>query len=98
MRKLLGSLLAVCLLAGVVSASDKKQSAPLTDNEIYGLVREKLTVYTTMKGGDLVGQVVDGVVTPSGPVDTPKAKTKAGTIAKKVAGVKSDVNNITVQP
>jgi len=92
--------LTVCLLVGVVSASDKKQSAPLTDAVIHDQVQVqvKLAEDAIVKGGALVVEVLDGVVTLSGSVQTQKQKTRAGTIAKKVKGVKSVANNITVQP
>ena len=95
MRKLLSSLLTVCLLVGVAFASDKK---PITDDCIHDDVQVRLAADTVVKGGGIAVQVVNGVVTLSGQVATPKAKTKAATIAKKVKGVKSVTNNIVVTP
>ena len=67
MRKLLGSFLTVCLLVGVAFASDKN---PITDGYIHDEVQLKLAEDTVVKGGGLVVQVVDGVVTLSGQVVT----------------------------
>jgi osmotically-inducible protein OsmY len=82
------SLLSAALLTGA--------KPPLTDGEISTKVQLKLAEDTTVKGGGLSIDVKDGVVTLGGKVENPKQKSKAESLAKKVAGVKSVVNNIVV--
>jgi hyperosmotically inducible protein len=50
-----------------------------------------------VKGGALEAVSKDGVVTLTGTVDTEGQKNKATKLAKKVKGVKSVVNNITIK-
>jgi len=70
---------------------------PTTDDYISDSVRQKLAVDQVVKGGDLTVDVKDGVVTISGKVHEPKQKDKAEKVAKKVHGVKSVVNKITIE-
>lgn len=56
----------------------------------------KLATDADVKGGDLDVQVKDGAVVLKGKVDTDRAKRKAETLAKKVKGVKSVDNELTV--
>ncbi len=89
----LKKLLAVSLLACGLFAAAKP---PASDGEISTRVQLKLAEDTTVKGGGLQVDVKDGVVTLSGKVESPKQKSKAEGLAKKVAGVKGVVNNIVV--
>jgi osmotically-inducible protein OsmY len=70
---------------------------PTTDDYITDSIRQKLAADTVVKGGDLDVQVKDGNVTLSGKVHEQRQKDKAGSIAKKVHGVKSVVNNIKIE-
>jgi osmotically-inducible protein OsmY len=95
MSKILASLLALFLLAGVcLNAADKK---PVTDDAIYDNVINKLASDPIVKGGALKVDVKDGVVTLAGPVANERQKEKATTVARKVKGVKSVINNLTIQ-
>ncbi len=87
-------LFAVSILGVGLYASDKP--AALTDDGINTKVMLKLAEDTVVKGGALKVDVKDGVVTLSGKVENPNQKSKAEKLAKKVAGVKSVVNNIVV--
>jgi osmotically-inducible protein OsmY len=78
----------VCLVA---------QDLKATDDYINDAVKQKLAADTVVKGGGLEVTVKDGVVTLSGKVSESRQKDKAGSIAKKVHGVKSVVNNIKVE-
>jgi hyperosmotically inducible protein len=78
--------------AGLLTAA----KPPLTDGEISTKVQLKLAEDTSVKGGGLSVDVKDGVVTLGGKVENPNQKSKAERLAKKVAGVKSVVNNIVV--
>jgi hyperosmotically inducible protein len=70
---------------------------PTTDDYITDSVRQKLAADTVVKGGDLEVVVKDGVVTLSGKVHEARQREKAASLAKKVHGVKSVVNNIKIE-
>ena len=72
--------------------------APPDDNYIYDSVREKLATDAVVKGGAIDVDVKNGVVTLKGKVQDPKQKARAESLAKKVKGVKSVVNDITISP
>lgn len=74
-------------------AQDKKA----TDDYITDAVRQKLAADTVVKGGGLDVEVKDGIVTLSGKVPEGRQKDRAGSLAKKVHGVKSVVNNIKIE-
>lgn len=96
MRRLIAkTLLALSLVTGV-PAADK--ASTVDDNYLHDSVGERLAADVTVKGGDIKVDVKDGVVTLSGIVQEPKQKAKAETIAKKVKGVKSVVNNLQIKP
>ena len=81
------------LLAGVCLAADK----PLTDDTVYNQVRIKLADDPVVKGGGLVVDVKQGVVTLSGTVELEVQKEKAAKVAKKVKGVKEVINHIELK-
>jgi osmotically-inducible protein OsmY len=72
-------------------------SKPVTDDYISDSVRQKLAADQVVKGGAIVVEVKDGAVTLSGKVQEPRQKSKAENLAKKVHGVKSVVNNLTIE-
>jgi hyperosmotically inducible periplasmic protein len=74
-------------------AADK----PVTDDYISDSVRQKLAADQVVKGGAITVEVKDGTVTLSGKVQEPRQKSKAERLAKKVRGVKSVVNNLTIE-
>jgi osmotically-inducible protein OsmY len=88
--KIFASLLVAILLAGVCLAADK----PVTDDAIVDFVRLKLAGDPDVKGGAIVVDCKNGVVTLSGPVESSHAKDKATKLAKKVKGVKQVINNL----
>ncbi len=87
-------------LAFVVSmlAADKPPKPVNDDNFISDSVRSKLAADPVVKGGAIEVDVKGGVVTLKGKVQEPKQKNKAESLAKKVKGVKSVVNNIQLSP
>ena len=93
MKAKIRALLLLFLLAGVSLA----KSEPANDNVITDQVAIRLSSDQLVKGGGLKVDVKDGVVTLSGQVDEPKAKTRAEKLARKVKGVKQVVNNLTVR-
>jgi hyperosmotically inducible protein len=78
--------------------ADKPVKPPVDDNFISDTVREKLAADAVVKGGAIEVDVKNGVVTLKGRVQEPKQKSKAESLAKKVKGVKSVVNNIQISP
>jgi len=86
----------VLLLTLVIAtlAADK----PTDDNYIYDSVREKLASDSVVKGGAIDVDVKDGVVTLKGKVQEAKQKSKAESLAKKVKGVKSVINQLQITP
>jgi len=83
--------LSFLLMAGLIYA------APPSDDRIYDEVRRKLANDPDVKGGAFEVDVKDGVVTVKGAVDKQKFVEKAAKLAKKVKGVKSVVNHVTVK-
>jgi osmotically-inducible protein OsmY len=79
-------------LFGVALAAEKNTS----DDSIYDNVRRRLASDPVVKGGGLQVDVKAGVVTLRGTVEEQKQKDKATRLAKKVSGVKSVSNELTV--
>ena len=67
-----------------------------SDDSIYDNVRRRLASDPVVKGGGLQVDVKAGVVTLRGTVEEQKQKDKATRLDKKVAGVKSVENELTV--
>ena len=93
-KRVVTALLLLLTLVISTLAADK----PTDDNYIYDSVREKLASDSVVKGGAIELDVKDGVVTLKGKVQEAKQKSKAESLAKKVKGVKSVVNNIQITP
>ena len=72
-------------------------SKPVNDNVLYDTVKRKLANDQVVKGGQLDVDVKSGVVTIKGQVEYDVQKSRAEKLVKKVAGVKSVVNQITVR-
>lgn len=70
---------------------------PVTDDYISDAVRQKLAADQVVKGGAIDVEVKDGVVTLKGKVQEPRQKAKADRLAKKIRGVKSVVNDLTIE-
>ena len=79
-------------LFGAALGKDKDTS----DDAIYDNVRRKLASDPDVKGGGLQVDVKQGVVTLRGTVEEQKQKDKAARLAKKIAGVKSVDNQLSV--
>ena len=91
--KICALLTLICLAAGVCLAANK----PITDDAIVDQVRIKLSGDAEVKGGALMVDSKQGVVTLTGTVETSRQKDKAGRLAKKVKGVKQVINNIEIK-
>ena len=72
-------------------------AVPLSDDYLTDLIRQKLAADQVVKGGAIRVTVKDGVVTLEGKVPEPKLKSRAERLTKKVKGVKSVVNKVTIE-
>ena len=91
--KICAALAILFLLAGVCLAADK----PISDDLIVDQVRIKLSADAEVKGGALVVDSKQGVVSLSGAVESQRQKDKAARLAKKIKGVKQVINNIEIK-
>lgn len=90
--KIFLSVILSLALFGTALAAEKLTS----DDAIYDYVRRKLASDQVVKGGGLQVDVHQGVVTLRGNVEEQKQKERAAKLAKKIAGVKSVDNQLTV--
>jgi len=90
--KICALLMMAFLVAGVCLAKDA-----VSDDMIYNNVRIKLAGDQVVKGGALMVDVKDGVVTLAGSVEEQKQKDRAAKLAKGIKGVKQVINNLTVR-
>jgi len=91
--KRIGLSLLLFLSMLITAAAEK----PRSDDYINDSVRQRLAADALVKGGNIEVDVKDGIVTLKGKVQETKQKDKAERLAKKIGGVKSVVNNITVE-
>jgi len=99
-------LLSVFLLGGALllparagqSPSAGAAVASTEDDRIVDQVRLKLAGDADVKGGNLEVISKDGAVTLKGRVENEKGKNKATKLAKKVKGVKSVDNQLSIDP
>jgi osmotically-inducible protein OsmY len=85
-----GTFAQTALLAG--------QKGMNPDDRMSDQVRMRLATDADVKGGALDVAVKDGTVVIKGRVDSEKGKNKATKLAKKVKGVKTVDNQLTVGP
>jgi len=91
------SLLLILALTVPLLVAQPKAAAPSSsDDRIYNEVREKLALDTDVRGAAFDIEVKGGAVTLRGKVHTTKAKDKAEKIVKKVKGVVSVNNQLTL--
>ena len=91
LKVLISAILSLALF-GAALAAEKN----VNDDSIYDNVRRKLASDYIVKGGGLQVDVKAGVVTLRGTVEEQKQKDKAARLAKKIAGVKSVDNQLSV--
>jgi hyperosmotically inducible periplasmic protein len=96
--KRFAAVAALCWSLFAQTNSAFAQKASSQDDQIDFKVRTRLAGDPDVKGGALDVSVKDGVVVLKGRVDTAKGKNKATKLAKKVKGVKSVDNELTVGP
>jgi osmotically-inducible protein OsmY len=83
------------IVCAVPLFADKKIDG---DGVIHDQVLIKLAGDQEVKGTGISCEVKDGVVTLIGKVESEKIRSKAEKLAKRVKGVKSVVNQLTVGP
>jgi len=91
LKVLICAFLSLALFGAALGAEKK-----VSDDSIYDNVRRRLASDPIVKGGGLQVDVKAGVVTLRGTVEEQKQKDRATKLAKKVAGVKSVSNELTV--
>ena len=94
--KSLISFLLLLVLGSALAIAAPKDRFTLDDGAITDLVRRKLANDPVVKGGAFEVDVNGGVVTLRGKVEMEKQKARATKVAKKVKGVKSVDNQLTV--
>jgi osmotically-inducible protein OsmY len=104
MRKhkiIMRGFVAVLLIAAFVAcASTPKQESTgeyIDDSTITTKVKADLFADDILKGFEISVKTYKGIVELSGFVDTQATKDRAGSIARKVAGVKEVRNNVIVK-
>jgi hyperosmotically inducible periplasmic protein len=90
--------LSLLLLFSLVLTPLLAQKKPVTDDIINDQVRVKLASDAEIGGMAIEVDVHGGVVTLKGKVRTEKMRSKAEKVAKKVKGVTSVTNQLTVSP
>ena len=94
-KRLISALVLMFALILPAFGADKKTE---NDNFINDSVRQKLAGDAVVKGGAIEVEVKDGIVTLKGRVQESRQKSKAESLAKKVKGVKSVVNDLQIVP
>lgn len=87
----------IVLLLSVLLALGPAWASQASDDKIYDQVRLKLVGDPDVKGANLEVAVKDGVVTLRGAVTQERYRSKAARLTKKVKGVKSVVNELTIK-
>ena len=90
------SLLLILALTIPLLVAQPKAASSSSDDRIYNEVREKLALDADVRGAAFDIDVKGGAVTLRGRVHTTKAKDKAEKIVKKVKGVVSVNNQLTL--
>ena len=95
------SFIAILLITAFAScASTPKQESTgeyIDDSAITAKVKADLLADDILKGFQVSVETYKGIVQLSGFVDTQATKDRAGSIARKVAGVKEVKNNLIVK-
>jgi hyperosmotically inducible periplasmic protein len=81
-----------------LSQTPATATASTEDDRIVDQVRLRLAGDADVKGGNLEVTSKDGAVVIKGRVETEKGRSKASKLAKKVKGVKSVDNQLSVGP
>ena len=86
------------VLAASLIAGCKTQSTARTDQQITSDIQARIQGESALSGENIQVAVVNGVATLSGSVTNDASRALAGNDSGNVAGVKTVVNNLAVQP
>lgn len=89
--------LGLCFSAGCKKQQPAEQQAARTDQQVAGDIQAKLQSETALAGQNIQVSVTNGVATLSGKVPDDGIRNLAGIDSGNVEGVKTVVNNLTVQ-
>lgn len=89
---------AVLALALIFAAGCKTHLAARTDQQVSADIQAKINGESALAGQNIQVSVASGVATLSGTVTDPASRALAGNDSGTIAGVKTVVNNLTVQP
>jgi hypothetical protein len=88
--------LAVCLLVSGCKSTPK--TAPMDDATLTGALQDRIASDQSIATQPIQASVVNGVATLNGSVNSDANRLAAAADAAQVAGVRTVVNNLTVQP
>lgn len=83
---------------GLIAGCKSKQAAAPTDQQLTNSIQSKIQSESALQGQNIQVSVNGGVATLSGTVIDDASRALAGNDSGSVAGVKTVVNNLTVQP
>jgi hypothetical protein len=92
-----GMLLALSLIAGCKNLQSGQQSAARTDQQVSGDVQSKIQGESALAGQNIQVSVANGVATLNGTVSDEASRALAANDSGTVEGVRTVVNNLTVQ-
>jgi len=90
-------LLALGLMAGCKNQQSAQQSAPRTDQQVTGDIQAKIQGESALAGQNIQVSVSNGLATLNGTVSDEASRALAANDSGTVDGVKTVVNNLTVQ-
>ena len=97
-RLVQAAVLSAALLFGAGCKKETAQQPARTDQQIAGDVQAKISGESALNGQNIQVAVQNGIATLSGAANDDASRALAGNDAGSVDGVKTVVNNLTVQP
>ncbi|WP_158748934.1 BON domain-containing protein [Acidobacterium sp. S8] len=97
-RLVQAAVLSAALLFGAGCKKETAQQPARTDQQITGDVQAKISGESALNGQNIQVAVQNGIATLSGAANDDASRALAGNDAGSVDGVKTVVNNLTVQP
>lgn len=92
------AILALSLMSGCKSSNQANQAAAPSDQQLASAVQSKIQGESALNGQNIQVSVANGVATLSGTVTDDASRALAGNDSGSVTGVRTVVNNLTVQP
>lgn len=91
-------VMSLSLMTGCKGKQQASQAAPASDQQIASAVEAKIQGESALAGQNIQVSVQNGVATLSGTVTDDASRALAGNDSGTVTGVRTVVNNLTVQP